>query len=100
MSESIDMERVRYIGRLSRIELTEEETAEFSRQFGEILSAFDKLQQLDVEGVTPMPHAVELTNVLADDQPGESLPVEAALSNAPQTVRNFYKVPKVLGEGS
>lgn len=101
MTHTIDENLVRYIGRLSRIELTDEEVTTFTAQLGEILTAVDKLQQLDdLDETTPMAHAVELTNILAEDAPAGSLDVEAALANAPQRIQDFYKVPRVLGEGS
>jgi len=98
MSRTIDLETVRHIGRLSRIELTEDQARTFARQLGGILGYFDKLQELDTAGVEPMAHAVELHNVLAEDVPGESLTPEQALANAPQRDGDFFKVPKVIGD--
>ncbi|MHC4295457.1 MAG: Asp-tRNA(Asn)/Glu-tRNA(Gln) amidotransferase subunit GatC [Planctomycetota bacterium] len=98
MSKAIDIDLVRHIGKLSRIELTDEQVETFSRQLGGILDYFDKLQQLDTENVAPMPHAVEIHNVLADDSPAESLPPADALANAPQRDGDFFKVPKVIGD--
>ena len=98
MAETIDLELVRHIGKLSRIELTEDQTQTFSRQLSSILDYFGKLQELDTTGIEPMAHAVEIHNVLADDHPRESLPPDKALSNAPQRDGNFFKVPKVIGD--
>ncbi len=98
MGKTIDIELVRRIGKLSRIELTDEQVEMFSRQLGDILGYFDKLQELDTENVDPMPHAVEILNVFGGDSPSESLSPEDALSNAPQRDGNFFKVPKVIGE--
>jgi len=100
MSKTIDLDMVRHIGRLARIELTDEQARTFARQLGGILEYFDKLQELDTAGVEPMSHVVELTNVLADDVPGESLSPADALANAPQRDGDFFKVPKVIGDGS
>ena len=100
MAETIDIELVRHIGKLSRIELTDEEVQTFSRQLGDILSYFDKLQELDTEGVEPMAHAVELANVLAEDVAGESLSPDAALANAPDREDDLFQVPRVIGAGS
>jgi aspartyl-tRNA(Asn)/glutamyl-tRNA(Gln) amidotransferase subunit C len=100
MSQPIDENMVRHIGTLSRIELTDDEVRTFAKQLGDVLEYFDKLQQLDTEDVAPMAHAVELTNVLADDAPRNGLSTEQALANAPQHERDFFRVPKVLGEGS
>ena len=100
MSQKIDLEQVRHIGKLSRIELTDGQVDMFSRQLGSILTYFDKLQQLDTEDVDPMVHAVEVHNILAEDAPHASLTPDAALANAPQRDGDLFRVPKVLGEGS
>ena len=98
MSDEIDVDMVRHIGKLSRIELTDEEVSRFARQLGDVLEYFGKLGQLDTEGVEPMAHAVEIRNVLAADEPAESLPPQQALANAPQRDGDFFKVPKVIGD--
>ena len=100
MSDEIDVDVVRHIGKLSRIELTDEEVPRLARQLGDVLGHFGKLGELDTEGVEPMAHAVELNNVLADDVPAESLSPEEALANAPQRDGDFFKVPKVIGDSS
>lgn len=99
MSKTINADLVRHIGKLSRIELREAEVEALGRQIGAMLEYFDKLQQLDTEGVEPMAHAVELTNVLAEDTPKPSLTPDEALANAPaRDDENFFKVPKVLDQ--
>ena len=96
MDKQIDPQLVRHIGKLSRIELTEEEVQTFCRQLEAILEYFDKLQELDTSAVEPMAHAVEIHNVLADDAPEQGLTPEQALANAPQRDGDFFKVPKVI----
>ena len=98
MSKTIDEDLVRHIGKLSRIELSDQEVRDFRRQLASILEYFDKLQQLNTDGVEPMPHAVELHNVLADDVPAGGLTHEQALANAPQHGDGFFLVPKVIGD--
>ena len=100
MPQKIDADVVRHIGKLSRIELTDEEVQIFPGQLTDVLQYFDKLQELDTENVTPMVHPVELENILAPDIPQASLTSEEALKNAPQREGDFFKVTKVLGEGS
>jgi len=98
MDKTIDRNLVRHIARLSRIELREDQVETFSRQLGNTLAHFDKLKELDTSGVEPMAHAVERTNVLAEDTPQPSLTPEQALANAPERDGDFFKVPKVIGE--
>jgi len=91
--------QVRHVAKLSRLKLDESEVADFTTQLGRVLEYFAKLQELDVEGVEPMAHPTERTNVLRDDIPAEPLPIEAALANAPLKDPPFFQVPKVLGDG-
>ena len=58
MGTNIDADLVRHIGKLSRIELSDDDVHALGRQLASILAYFDKLQELDTEGVEPMPHAV------------------------------------------
>ena len=98
MSKKIDAELVRHIGKLSRIELSDEQVEVFRRQLAGILDYFGKLEELDTAGVEPMAHAVEIHNVLGEDAVGESLSPDQALANAPQRDSDFFKVPKVIGD--
>jgi aspartyl/glutamyl-tRNA(Asn/Gln) amidotransferase C subunit len=96
MEKRIDEPLIRHIGKLSRIELTDQQVRTLAPQLEAILAYFDKLQELDTSSVEPMAHAVEVFSVLADDAPGESLTPEEALANAPRRDGDFFKVPKVI----
>ncbi len=98
MSTKIDRDLVKHIGKLSRIELTEDEVHTFKDQLAAILAYVDKLGELDTEGVEPMAHALELSNVFGEDELGESLAPDEALANAPQRDGAFFKVSKVIGD--
>ncbi len=98
MSKSVDASLVRHIGVLARVELSDQEVQSHAAQLGAILEYFDKLKELDTEGIEPMVHAMELSNVLADDVPEPSLTSELALANAPARAGDYFKVPKVIGE--
>ena len=94
----VDEKLIRHIGRLSRIELTDEQVAVFGRQFADIVAFMDKLQELDTDGVEPMAHPVAAHNVFGEDVPADSLGPDKALANAPARHGDFYKVPKVIGD--
>lgn len=98
MSETIDADLVRHIGKLARIELSEQQVEMFGRQMSDILVYFHKLRELDTEDIEPMAHAVQSSNVFAADSPQPSLGPDQALANAPQRDGNFFKVPKVIGD--
>ncbi len=98
---SLKPEEVKAVAHLARLELTEDELATMTRQLGAILDYVAQLQQLNLEGVEPLAHALPVSNVFRDDEPAPSLSVEEALANAPDrrsrgAGEQFYGVPAVL----
>ena len=100
MHQPIDEEQVRRVARLSRLELSGAQVRLFAAQLADVLRYVDKLGQLDLEDVEPLAHPTELTGRLREDEPAAPLPVGEVLANAPQADPPYFKVPKVLGEGS
>jgi aspartyl-tRNA(Asn)/glutamyl-tRNA(Gln) amidotransferase subunit C len=92
---AITREAVAHVARLARLELSEEELERMREQLAAILEAVGKVSELDLEGVEPTAHPLDLVNVLADDEPRPSLPREAALENAPDPEDGFFGVPAV-----
>lgn len=85
-----------HVAHLARIELDEDELNTLSGQLKDILDFIDKLREADVKDINPTSHILPLSNVLRDDNPGESLEVDSALKNAPQRQGAFFGVPKVI----
>lgn len=93
---AISKDDVLRVAHLARIELSEEELTLLSRQLVAIVEFIDKLKALDVAGVKPMAHVLEIQNVLRRDGAKDSLSREAALQNAPEGSRGHFRVPKVV----
>jgi aspartyl-tRNA(Asn)/glutamyl-tRNA(Gln) amidotransferase subunit C len=93
---SVTPETVDAIARLARLEFSESEKSSFLEQFNRVLEYIGKLNEVDVEGVEPMTHVMDTTNVLREDEVLPCLPVEEVLKNAPSRLENFIKVPKVV----
>ncbi|MDR3542465.1 MAG: Asp-tRNA(Asn)/Glu-tRNA(Gln) amidotransferase subunit GatC [Desulfosporosinus sp.] len=92
---TISREDVEYVATLARLELTEQETQEYTEQLNSILGYAAMLERLDTDGVLPTAHAVPLHNVLREDQVGPSIRQEKALQNAPDADEGFFRVPKI-----
>ena len=90
---AISRAEVLHVARLARLALTDEEVERLGAQLNAILEAVGKVSELDLEGVEPTAHPLDLANVWAEDEPHESLPVEEALANAPEREEGFFKVP-------
>jgi aspartyl-tRNA(Asn)/glutamyl-tRNA(Gln) amidotransferase subunit C len=87
-----------YVSNLARIELSESEKKKFRNQLGDVLKYFEKLQEVNVEGVDPTAHAFPRFNVWDQDQVKEPFRVDQALQNAPQSRNDQILVPKVVEE--
>lgn len=98
MSTPITEATVRHIATLSRLKLTDEEVAGFTQQLSAILEYVDQLKQVNVEGVAPTAHAVDVRDVLRADEVRPSVGVENALQNAPRRKDSFFVAPKVLDQ--
>ncbi len=92
----ISIEQVEHIARLARLGLSDEEKVLYTGQLSKILEYIEKLNELDTSGVEPTSHVVQLSNVMREDVPKESLPLEEALRNAPDRKGPFYRVPPII----
>lgn len=88
---------VEHVAHLARLGLTEEELARFEGQLNHILDQYAILGTLDTERIPPTAQVIELENILREDAVAESLPVEAALSNAPERHGDHFVVPPIIG---
>ena len=93
----IDIDQVRYIAHLARLELSPQEEEKFTHQLERILSYVEKLQELDTNDVPPTSHVLAVNNVFREDELSFSLSSQEALSNAPSRKDSYFKVPKIVG---
>jgi aspartyl-tRNA(Asn)/glutamyl-tRNA(Gln) amidotransferase subunit C len=91
----ISRDEVLHVAKLARLALSEQEIEKFREQLSAILEAVGKVSELDLDGVPPTSHPLDLVNVLAEDDPVPSLSREAALANAPDPEDGFFGVPPV-----
>jgi len=87
-----------YVANLARLNLTPEEKSRFSAQLENILGYFQKLREVNVDGVEPMAHAFAFDNVWQEDVPACGFAPEEALANAPAQRQQQIVVPKVVDD--
>ena len=87
---------VRYIARLARLELSDEEVARYQAQLSDVLTFVEALRKVDVSEVEPTAHASPVFNVFRPDVPQESFTPGEALANAPRQANNLFVVTKVV----
>ena len=89
----IDREQVLHVAKLARLRLTDDEVERMSGELSTILGHIETISELDLEGVAPTSHVVQLENVLRPDEPRPSLPRERALEPAPDASDDGFRVP-------
>ncbi len=92
----VDKDLIRRVAANARLELSEKEVEKFAVQFKDILEAFSRLDEVDTNNVDIMLQPVELKNVLRDDTPKPSLPIEEALANTQHKKDGYFKGPRAL----
>ncbi|MRR12052.1 Asp-tRNA(Asn)/Glu-tRNA(Gln) amidotransferase subunit GatC [bacterium] len=90
---------VRHVALLARLALTDEQVATLTSELGAVLGHIDELQHLDLAGVEPTAHPLEMTNSTRADVVRECLPRELALKNAPASDGRAFLIPAITGAG-
>ena len=90
---AITREQVLHVAKLAHLDLTDDEVDKFREQLSAILDAVSKVSELDLAGVPPTSHPLELVNVWREDEPRPSLPLDEAFANAPDRDGDFFRVP-------
>ena len=80
---AITRKQVLHVAALAQLGLSEEEVARFEGQLSAILESVGKIAELDLDGVEPTSHPLDVVNVFGEDVPEPCLSLEDALANAP-----------------
>jgi aspartyl-tRNA(Asn)/glutamyl-tRNA(Gln) amidotransferase subunit C len=89
----IDRDEVLHVARLARLRLSETEVQAMAGELSAVLDHIAKIAELDLEGVPPTAHVVEVTGALRPDEPCASLPRVLALAEAPAVSGDGFMVP-------
>jgi aspartyl-tRNA(Asn)/glutamyl-tRNA(Gln) amidotransferase subunit C len=89
----IDREQVLHVARLARLRLAEDEIEPMASELSAVLEHVTHIGELDLDGVAPSTHVVEVSGRLRPDQPEPCLPREVALAQAPAIRDDGFLVP-------
>jgi len=81
---------------LAHRHLKQEELAQTAEDLKNILTCFNKLQDLNTHDIAPFEHPKEKENRLRQDISEVSLLTEKIAGNAPTVQGPFLKVPKII----
>jgi aspartyl-tRNA(Asn)/glutamyl-tRNA(Gln) amidotransferase subunit C len=89
----IDSQQVLHVARLARLELTDDEVDKMVTELSGVLAHIEKIDELDLDGVEPTTHVVDVSGGLRPDVARPSLPRDVALANAPDVADDGFQVP-------
>jgi aspartyl-tRNA(Asn)/glutamyl-tRNA(Gln) amidotransferase subunit C len=89
----LDRAQVLHVARLARLELSDAEVERMAAELSNVLGHIEKISELDLTGVPPTSHVVDVVNALRADEPEPCLPRDVALASAPEPVAGGFGVP-------
>ncbi|MEO9965552.1 MAG: Asp-tRNA(Asn)/Glu-tRNA(Gln) amidotransferase subunit GatC [Reichenbachiella sp.] len=93
---AIDKKTVQKLAHLSRLELSENEQDQMSKNLGDIIDWVEKLDEVDTADVKPLSNVNEEPIHLREDKVDNHFTGQEALKNAPESDQGHFIVPKVL----
>lgn len=87
---------IKYLEKLARITLTEDEEKKVGNELQDILTYIDMLNELDTDGVEAMSHCFLVTNVMREDEVQPSMSADEIVANAPESQDGCFVVPKTV----
>jgi aspartyl-tRNA(Asn)/glutamyl-tRNA(Gln) amidotransferase subunit C len=81
------------VARLARLELSDDEVQRMAAELSHVLDHIEKIGELDLEGVPPTSHVVDVSNALRQDVPVPSFPRDVILAAAPEPLEGGFGVP-------
>jgi aspartyl-tRNA(Asn)/glutamyl-tRNA(Gln) amidotransferase subunit C len=94
----ISREDVANLANLARIDMSDEELDHLASELSVILDAVARVQEVANSDVPPTSHPIPMSNVFRVDENRPSLSSKDALSGAPASEGQRFKVPRILGE--
>ena len=82
----LNRSQVLHVARLARLELTDAQVERMAGELSHVLDHIEKIRELDLSGVPPTSHVVDVAGVVRADEPRPCFPVEVALASAPEPV--------------
>jgi len=95
---AISRDEVANLARLARIAMSDAELDHLAGELDVILGAVARVQEVAGKDVPATSHPLNVNNVVREDEVLPSLLPSEALSGAPASEDQRFKVPQILGE--
>lgn len=93
---ALTLDDVKRVAHLARVAIEEAEAQAVLAQLNGVFQLISEMQAVDTRGVTPMSHAVDVTQRLRADAVTEGDQHKRFQSIAPHVEADLYLVPKVI----
>jgi len=94
----ITKEEVTKVAQLARLKLNDNQLEKHAEQLEKILDYIKQLEEINTENIPCTTRAIEVVNVMRQDQQQTFENTEELLNLAPSRENNFFKVPKIITE--
>ena len=94
----ISRDEVKKVANLARLELNESEIIQHAEQLEKILGYINQLEKINTENIPCTTRAIEVPNVLRNDEKKVCSNTKELLDLAPSRENKFYKVPKIIND--
>ncbi|MDJ0927590.1 MAG: Asp-tRNA(Asn)/Glu-tRNA(Gln) amidotransferase subunit GatC [Gammaproteobacteria bacterium] len=93
---ALSRQDVEHIAHLARLEVSEDEIADYVAKLSSILDMVAQLGETDTTGVEPMAHPLDMAQRLRPDDVTESDQREFFQRNSADVAHGLYRVPRVI----
>ena len=93
---SVDQNTVKRVANLARINIEENRVESLQGELNSMLGFVQQLNELNVENVDPMTSVMPMDMKMRIDEIRDGNKASQIVANAPETVDNFFVVPKVV----
>ena len=90
----LDRDQVLHVARLARLELTDEEVERMAAELSHVLDHIEKIRELDLDGVPPTSHVVDVVNALRPDEPEPVAPARGRACAGARAGRGRLRRPE------
>ena len=92
----INNEIIDKLADLAKLDFTETEKVALQKDMTQIISFFEKMNEVNTDNVEPLIFMNSHENVLRNDEPKHEITHQEALLNAPDKDSDYFRVPKFL----
>lgn len=96
MADTLTQKDVAKVASLARIKMSDEELEKYAPQLSNIIGFVEQLGEVDTDNVEPLASVVDIALSLRSDDVTDGKIRDKVLANAPETLEDFFVVPKVV----